>query len=53
MKWINYSNDVMNPVDCVIERDVYPQKMHSSSKNVHGISFFVLKYPWYIKKIYI
>ena len=37
-KWISCCNDVMNHVDCVINRDVYPQK----------------KCPWYIKKnIYI
>ena len=33
----------MNHVDCVIKRDVYPQKMHSCSKNIRDISFFVLK----------
>ena len=33
----------MNHVDCVIKHDVYPQKMHSCSKNICGISFFVLK----------
>ena len=33
----------MNNVDCVIKRDVYPQKMHSCSKNIHGMSVFVLK----------
>ena len=38
-----FCNDVMNNVDCVIKRDVYPQKMHSCSKNVLGISVFVLK----------
>ena len=36
-------NDVMNHFDCIIKRDVYPQKMHSCSKNIRGISFFVLK----------
>ena len=36
-------NDVMNHVDCVIKRDVCPQKMHSCSKNIRGISFFILK----------
>ena len=35
--------DVMNHVDCVIKRDVYPQKMHSCSENIRDISFFVLK----------
>ena len=38
---INY--DVMNHVDYVIKRDFYPQKMYSCSKNIRGISFFVLK----------
>ena len=37
-KWIGCCNDVMNHVECVIIRDVYPQKMLSCSK----------KYPWYI-----
>ena len=35
---ISSCNDVMNHVDCVIKRDVYPQKMHSCSKNIRGIS---------------
>ena len=38
LKWISCCNDVMNYVDCVIKRDVYPQKMHSCSENIHGIS---------------
>ena len=42
-KWKSCSNDVMNRVDCVLKHDVYPQKMHSCSKNIRGISFFVLK----------
>ena len=42
-KWITYCNDVMNDVNCVIKRDVYPQNVHSFSKNIRGISFFVLK----------
>ena len=33
----------MNHIDCVIKRDVYPQKMHSCSKNIRAISIFVLK----------
>ena len=33
----------MNHGDCVIKSDVYPQKMHSCSKNIRGISFFVVK----------
>ena len=42
-KWKSCCNDVMNHVDYVIKRDVYPQKMHSCSKNIRGISFLVLK----------
>ena len=42
-KWITCCNDVMNDVDCVIKRDVYPQNVHSCSKNIRGISVFVLK----------
>ena len=42
-EWICCCNDVMNHVNCIIKCDVYPQKMHSCSKNIHGISFFVLK----------
>ena len=42
-KWIRCCNDVMNHVDCIIKCDVYPQKMHSCSKNIHGISVFVLE----------
>ena len=38
-KWIRCCNDVMNN-DCVIKGDVYPQKMHSDSKNIRGISVF-------------
>ena len=36
--WISCCNDVINHVDCVIKRDVYPQKMHLCSKNIRGIS---------------
>ena len=36
--WISCCNDVMNHVDWVIKRDVYPQKMHSGSKNIRGMS---------------
>ena len=42
-KWNRCCNDAMNRVDCVKQRDVYPQKMHSCSKNIRGISVFVLK----------
>ena len=34
--WIRCCNDVINHVDCVIKRDVYPQKMHSCSKKFRG-----------------
>ena len=48
-------NVFINHVDCVIKRDVYSQKMHSCSKNIRGISSFVLKisvvYKKYIKYI--
>ena len=42
-KWISCSDDVMNHVDCVIKRDIYPHKTHSCFKNISGISLFVLK----------
>ena len=41
-KLIAYCNDVTD-VDCVIKQDVYPQNVHSFSKNIRGISVFVLK----------
>ena len=48
-------NDVMNHVYCVIKRDVYPQKMHLCSKNIRGVSSFVLKislvYCIYVKNM--
>ena len=50
-KWIRYCNDVMNDVDCFIKRDVYPQNVHSCSKNIHGISVFVLKISVVYKEI--
>ena len=40
----------MNHVDCVIKRDVYPQKMHSCSKNIRSLSFFLLKISVAYKK---
>ena len=40
-RWIRCCNDVMNKA--VKKHDVYPQKMHSCSKTIHGISVFVLK----------
>ena len=51
-KWICCCNDVMNHVDSVIKGDVYPQKMHSSSKIFVIYQFLFLKYPWYVKKIH-
>ena len=52
-KWIKCCNDVMNNVDCVIKRDVYPQKIHSCYENIPGISIFVLKISVvYQKNIY-
>ena len=42
-KWITCCNDVMNDVDCVKKHDSYLQNVHSCSKNIHGISVFVLK----------
>ena len=51
-KWIRCCNDVMNNVDCVIKSDVYPYKMHSCSKNIRGISVFVLKISMVYQKIY-
>ena len=42
-KWTRCCNDVMNDVDCVIKCDVYPPNVHSCSKNIYGISVFVLK----------
>ena len=52
-KWISCSNDVMNRVDYVIKRDVYPQKMHSCSKNIRGISVFVLKISVVYNKLWV
>ena len=53
-KWIRCCNDIMNDVDCVIKRDIYPQNVHSCSKNTCGISVFVLKITIvYKKNIYI
>ena len=34
--WISCCNYAMNHVDCLIKCDVYPQKMHSCSKNICG-----------------
>ena len=41
-KWTSCLN-VINQIDCVIKCDTDPQKMHLCSKNIRGISFFVLK----------
>ena len=50
-KLISCSNDAMSHIDCVIKCEVYPQKMHSRSKNIRGISFFVIKISVVYKKI--
>ena len=42
----------MNDVDCVIKRDVYPQNVHLCSKNIRGISVFVLKISVVYQKKY-
>ena len=52
-KWIRCNNDVMNDVDCVIKRAVYPQNVHSCSKDIHGVSVFVLKISVVYQKKYI
>ena len=53
-KWIRCCNDVMNDVYCLIKRDIYPQNVHSCSKNICGVSVFVLKITVvHQKKIYI
>ena len=52
-KWIRCCNDVMNHVDCVMKRHVYPQKMLSCSKNIRGISVFALKISVGYQKEYI
>ena len=49
-KCISCSNDVMNHVDSMIKRDIYLHKMHSCSKNIRGISLFVLKISGISKK---
>ena len=46
-------NNVMKHVDNVIKRDVYPQKMHSCSKNIRALLFIVLKISVVYQKIYI
>ena len=43
----------MNDVDCVVKRDVYPQNVHSCTKNIRGISVFVLKISVVYQKKYI
>ena len=49
-KWIlRCCNDVMNHVDCVIKRDVYPQKMHVLKISM-VYQLLLKKYSWYIKK---
>ena len=52
-KRISCCNDVMNRVDCVIELDVHPQKLHSCTKDIRGITFSVLKiFVLYPEKIH-
>ena len=51
-KCISCFNNVMNHVDCIIKCDVYPQKMHSRSKNVRGKSFFLLEISMVYQKKY-
>ena len=51
-KWIRCFDNVTNNVDCVIKRDVYPQKMHSCYKYIRGISVFVLKISVVYQKMY-
>ena len=45
--------NVMNNVEYVVKRDIYPQKIHSRSKNIRGLSVFVLKISVVYKNIYI
>ena len=52
-KWIRCCYDVMNNVDCVIKRDVYPQKMDLCSKNICWILVFDLKISVVYQKIYV
>ena len=52
-KWISCSIEVMNHVDQVIKCDVYLQKMYSCSKNIRGISLFVLKMSMVYQRKYI
>ena len=42
-KWISCCSDVMNHIDCVIKRDVYPLKMHLDlcSKNIRGVYIYI------------
>ena len=42
-KWISCCNDVMNHANYIIKRDAYLQEMLSCSKNICGISVFVLR----------
>ena len=50
-KWIRCCSDIMNDVDCVIKRDVYPQNVHSCSKNIRGDISFCSKNIRCISKI--
>ena len=42
----SYSNDVMNHVDCVIKLDLYPQKVHSCSKNTRVFIYTIGYIAW-------
>ena len=41
--WNRCNTDIMNNVDWIIKCDGFPQKIHSCSKNILGISSFVPK----------
>ena len=52
-KSIRCCNDVMNDVDCVRKREVYPQNVHSYSKNIRWMSVFILKISCVYQRKYI
>ena len=53
MEIISRSNDVMDHDDCVIKRDLYPQKMHPCSKISVVYNFLFLKIFVVYQKKYI
>ena len=53
MEIISRSNDVMDHDDCVIKRDLYPQKMHPCSKISVVYHFLFLKIFVVYQKKYI